>query len=233
MCRDRKFKRAGKIGYTAFPPYTIHGTIKKSSPDILMDTTASEYIRHRLEKYETSIDHTRAGLQDPSGTGKLSASAPYAEQCAIPVLLDSLSGNPDEQAALIQDFARITKKLEVLARESGSNYRACLFEDVKRLAHAYHASACHASIGNLRNGAATDPCRRRLINLLLSELAEDHEVSGIEALLTMIDDNLQRSVTVPGKDAPGSHAAGHRAYATVTEPEHSTPHKDSGQIGIK
>jgi hypothetical protein len=202
------------------------------STDIVMDTTASGYIRHRLERYEAAIDHTRATLRETPAPGDLAASAPYAEQCAIPVLLDSLAGDPDEQV-LREDFFRITRKLEVFARESGPLYRARLFNDLEYLVHAYHASACHAGICNLRNGTATDPCRRRLIDLLLSELAGDHDVSGIRALLASIDDNLQRSMTTPGKDTAGSHTAGHLADSTISGPEHGTSCGDSRQIGIQ
>jgi hypothetical protein len=197
-----------------------------------MDTTASGYIRHRLERYESAIDHTRVRLRETWYPGNLAASAPFAEQCAIPVLLDSLAGDPDEQV-LREEFFRITRKLEVFARESGPGYRAKLFSDLEYLVHEYHAFACHAGIGNLRNGIATDPCRRRLINLLLSELAGDHDVSGIEALLALIDDNLRRSVTDPGKDTAGSHTAGHPADSTISEPEHGAARGDFRQIGIK
>ena len=95
-----------------------------------------------------------------------------------------------------------------------------------------HASACHASICTIPGTAATDPCQRRLIDLLVAELAGDHDVSGIEALLTMIDDNLRRSVTIPGNDATDPHAAGHPADSTGPGQEHVTSRRDSGQIGI-
>jgi hypothetical protein len=197
-----------------------------------MDTTASGYIRHRLERYEAAIDHARATLRETPAPGNLAASAPYTEQCAIPVLLDSLAGDPDERV-LREEFFRITRKLEAFARESGPGYRASLFCDLEYLVQEYHASACHAGICNLRHGTATDPCRRHLISLLLAELAGDHDVSGIRTLLALVDDNLQRSVTVPGKDTAGSPVAGHPADSTISEPEHGTSRRDSRQIGIQ
>jgi len=197
-----------------------------------MDTTASRYIRHRLERYEAAIDLTRARLRETPGPGTCAASAPYAEQCAIPVLLDSLAGDPDEQV-LREEFFRITGKLEAFARESGPGYRDMLFSDLEHLVHAYHASACHAGIGNLPNGSAADPCRRRLINLLLAELARDHDLSGIAALLALIDDNLRRSMTAMGKDTTGSPAPGHQAEITLPEPEHGASRGNSRRIGIQ
>jgi hypothetical protein len=197
-----------------------------------MDTTASDYIRHRLLRYEASIDKTRARFQDPAATGSLTASAPFAEQCAIPALLDSLTGNPSEQAVLRQDYVRITKKLELLARESGPGFRASLFTELTDLAHAYHASACHASICTIPDEAATDPCRRRLISLLLAEMKRDHDVSGIEAFLSMIDDNHQRSVTVHDTGRTGL-PAGDRARTRGAGPEHGSSGRDSGQVRIE
>jgi len=204
---------------------TGYSTLQNISTDILMDTPASRYIRHRLERYEAAIDHTRATFRETPASGNLAASVPYAEQCAIPVLLDSLAGDPDERV-LREEFLRITRKLEVFARESGPVYRASLFCDLENLVHAYHASACHAGICNLRHGTATDPCRRRLINLLLSELARDHDVSGIRALVASIDDNLRRSVTDSGKDTAESHTANYQADIPITEPEHDTSRGD-------
>jgi hypothetical protein len=229
---DRKFKRAKKIWYTAFQPKTRPCTSQAFPPEILMDTTASDYIRHRLQRYEASVDYTRDHLRNPPASGNFTASTPYSEQSALPVLLDSLAAMPDEEAALRQEYARITKKLEVLARESGPGYRESLFKDLTNLAHTYHASACHASICNLPGEATTDPCRRRLINLLLAELRVDHDMSGIEALLSMIDNNLDGSVTVPEYDATGSPDNG-KAYIGVSEPENVSLRGDSGQIRIE
>jgi hypothetical protein len=228
----RKFKREGKIWYTAFQPETIPDRTFPFPPEIIMDTTASDYTRHRLERYEASVDQAKARLRDPAAPGNPAASAPYAEQCAIPALLDSLAGTPDEQV-LRRDFARITGKLEVLARESGPGYRTRLFSELSCLVHTYHASACHASICTVPCTAAADPCQRRLIDLLVAELAGDHDVSGIEALLAMIDDNLRRSVTIPGSDAADPHKAGRMADTAGTEREHVTSRRDSGQIGIE
>jgi len=193
-----------------------------------MLTTASDYIRHRLQRYEASIDHTRASFRDPSAHGELIASAPYSEQCALPVLLDSLAGNPNE-TAMRQEYARITKKLEALARESGPGYRESLMKDLTNIAHMYHASACHASICNLSDEVATAPCRKRLISLLLAELRVDHDVTGIEALLSMIDDNIRGSATVP-EHSPASPEG--RSCFAVTEPDHNSSQKYSRQIRI-
>ena len=195
-----------------------------------MDTTAPDYLRRRLQRYEASIDRTRERLRNPAANGTFSASAPYSEQCALPALLDSLAGMPAEAAALNEEYARITRKLDVLARESGSFYREILMNDLTNLAHTYHATACHASICNLPDYAATDACRRRLINLLLAELRADHDVAGIEALLSVIDDNLKGSVTAPDHETAGSLA--NPACFVVTDPDHGSSRTCSRQIRI-
>ena len=195
-----------------------------------MDTTAPDYLRHRLQRYEGCIDRTRGRIGNLQAFGNLSASAPYSEQCALPVLLDSLTGMPAEAAALREEYARITRKLDVLVRESGSFYRESLMNDLTTLAHAYHAAACHASICNLPEDAATDACRRRLINLLLAELRSDHDVTGIDALLSVIDDNLRGSVTVPDHEAAGTPSL--RTCFVVTDPDHGSSHTFSRQIRI-
>jgi len=195
-----------------------------------MDTTAPDYLRHRLQRYEACIDRTRERIGNPQAFGNLAASAPYSEPCAIPVLLDSLTGMPAEAAALREEYARITKKLEVLARESGSFYRESLMNDLTDLANTYHATSCHASICNLPDDAATDACRRRLINLLLAELRPDHDVAGVEALLSVIDDNLRGSVAVPDHEAAGSQTD--PAGFVVTDPDRRSSRTCSRQIGI-
>jgi hypothetical protein len=196
-----------------------------------MDTTAPDYIRHRLQQYEASIDQTKVRFQNTTTTGSLNASAPFAEQCAIPALLDSL-GNPDEKAALMQDYTRITKKLEFLSQECGPAFRASLFTELTDLVHVYHASACHASICNLPEGAATDPCQRRLISLLIDELRQDRDVSRIEAFLSMIDDNHQRSGTVRNNESTGSPTVS-RTSTRATDTEHGSSRGDPGQVRIE
>jgi hypothetical protein len=190
-----------------------------------MDTTASEYIRHRLERYEASIDRASAGLRDPP------ASAPYAEQCAIPALLDSMAGHPDRRA-FQEDYLRITQKLETLARGSGPVYRTRLFDDLTGLVHVYHASACHAGICTISAEAASDPCRRRLISILLDELRRDHDVSGIEALLSGIDENLRLS-GIAGRLMTGEAPAGRHANSVEPNPVHESSRNDSRQIRIE
>jgi hypothetical protein len=196
-----------------------------------MDTTAPDYIRHRLQQYEATIDQTRVRFQNTTTTGSLNAYAPFAEQCAIPTLLDSL-GNPAEKAALMQDYARITKKLEFLSQECGPAFRASLFTELIDLVHVYHASACHASICNLPEEAATDPCQRRLISLLIAELRRNNDVSGIEEFLSMIDDNHQRSVTAEDNESAGSPAI-RRTSTRAADPEHGSSRKDPGQVRIE
>jgi hypothetical protein len=195
-----------------------------------MDTTASDYIRHRLERYERSVDMTMAGLRDLHSPVCINASAPFAEQCAIPALLNSLAGHPDENT-FRQDYTRITRKLEVFSRGSGPVYRARLFDELVRLVHEYHASACHAGICNLSGEAAVDPCRRRLISLLLSELRRDHDLSGIDSMLSMVDDNLSRSVTVRDDGGEGGTATS-RAYNAAGKPEQGSSRDNSRQIRI-
>lgn len=169
-----------------------------------MDTTPSEYIRRRLVRYEESVDRIPVDSPSPGTTAPLRASAPYAEQCAIPALLDSLAGHPEE-ASMRQEYARITGKLEISARESGEGYRTQLLEDLVSLVHAHHASACHADLCNLTGETADDPCRRRLISLLVTELRRDHDLSGIDAMLSIVDDSIQdsrRSARSGGEDLP-------------------------------
>ena len=195
-----------------------------------MDTTAPDYLRRRLQRYEACIDRTRERLRNPQAFGNISASAPYSERCALPVLLDSLTGTPAEAAALREEYARITRKLEALARESGSFYRESLMNELTTFTYSYHAAACHAGICNLQDDAATDACRRRLISLLLAELRADHDVAGIEALLSVIDDNIRGSVAVPDHRAAGL-PADHACFA-VADPDRRSSRTCSRQIRI-
>jgi hypothetical protein len=157
-----------------------------------MDSTAADYIRHRLEKFERAIDDTSLHFSELESFGTWYASAPYYEKCMIPSLLDSLSASDPVHATLMQEYLRIVQRLESFSNERGREYRDLLFQDLRHYTHAYHAAVCHAHLCGIGPDTALDIGRRDLIGELCRELQDDYDIAGIGALVAILDDNLPR-----------------------------------------
>jgi len=158
-----------------------------------MDSTVTDYIRHRLEKFESAIDDTSLHFSELESFGTWYASAPYYEKCMIPSLLDALSASDPVHAALRQEYLRIVQRLESFGNERGREYRDLLFQDLRHYAHAYHTAVCHANLCGISPDTAPDIGRRDLIGELCRELQDDYDIAGIGTLIAMLDDNLPRN----------------------------------------
>jgi hypothetical protein len=155
-----------------------------------MDTPASDYLRHCLQRYEQSIDDIARHYIKPDSFGPCAASAPYQERCAIRSLLAAYDPGEPGYAGLRQEYLRITERLAAFGRERGPEYRALLFSDLRQYVHAYHAAACYAHLGGMTPGAARDLSRRALIGELYRELDGDYDLAGIRALIAHTDESL-------------------------------------------
>jgi hypothetical protein len=207
--------------------------VSRLNEGLSMDSPATDYIRHRLQKFERTIDDTIRHFPELETFGTRSASAPYDEKCTIPALLDSLSASDPGRAALREEYLRIVQKLGTFADGKGPAYRDLLFEDLRQYTHAYHAAVCHAHVGRISPDTARDLARRELIGELCRELGGYYALSDIVALIAMLDANLPPA-SVPSPDnqcecTPGMH--GSRSLADgeypCPRPEKKTGHARS------
>ncbi|MCK9630880.1 MAG: hypothetical protein M0R30_04500 [Methanoregula sp.] len=155
-----------------------------------MTPAATDYIRHNLQKFERSIDDTAEHFSEPGDPGPGFASAPYFEKCLVLTQLDSFEGSESDYAALVKEYHRITQRLDTFNKEKGKEFRDRLFSDLQTFTHRYHAAVCHVYLGQIKPDDACDISRRDLIGELCRELKGDYDIPGIEALITMLDDNL-------------------------------------------
>jgi hypothetical protein len=182
-----------------------------------MDTPATDYLRHCLQRYEQSIDDTARHSDELESFGRYPASAPYLERCICRSLLASAGPDVPGTAALRQEYLRITERLSAFRRGQGQEYSDLLFSDLRQYLHAYHAAACYAHLSCMSPETARALSRRALIAELCRELDGDYNLSGIRALLARLDESLDSAggpdagqpaglspVTYPGRNRAGN-----------------------------
>ena len=162
-----------------------------------MDRAFPDTIRHRLQKFEQSIDTISCHPEGPGDQGHGYASAPFHEKYMISAMLDSFDGSRSDHEVLVSEYLRITQKLEAYVTGCGPQYHDRLFEDLRYYTHAYHAAVCHAHLGQMSPDRARDISMRELIGELYRELKDDYDLSDIEGLIALLDDNLTPWAPVP------------------------------------
>lgn len=170
-----------------------------------MPSPSVETIRYRLSQFERSVDTVILDFKAPSGSGTICASAPYREKCGVRSLLDSSVRDGEQYGMLWQDYSRIVGKLEGFRNESGSEYRDLLFSELRDYVHAYHAGVCHACLGNAGDDTVNGVSIRVLIGELCGELRDWYDLSEIEHLVSVLDENAGTGREVadrPGDDFP-------------------------------
>jgi hypothetical protein len=164
-----------------------------------MDTHLTDQIRHHLKRYEDSIDEIDRHFNQLAASGPGCAGVPYLEKNRITRLLHTLDTNDPRFADFVQEYGRITGKLGRLEQKRGPVYRELLFADLKHCLDRYHAAVCHASISSISVESDPDLLNRDLILVLLAELKKDFDVSGIEQVIGMLDNEV-RSISAPGQE---------------------------------
>lgn len=170
-----------------------------------MISPSVETIRCRLSQFEQSVDALMPNDKAPSGPGAMCASAPYREKCRVRFLLDSSGRDGEQYGILWQDYVRIVKKLERFRNESGQEYRDILFSELRNYVHAYHAEVCHTSVGNACGDTGDGVSFRALIGELCDALRDQYDLSEIEHLVSVLDENAGTGGEVadrPGDDSP-------------------------------
>jgi hypothetical protein len=193
------------IPFTSLHPvYHLHAP-PSALTGFFMPSPSVETIRYRLSRFERSVDAVIQDFKAPSGPGAICASAPYREKYRVRFLLDSSARDGEQYGILWQDYSRIVKKLEEFRNESGLEYRNTLFSELRDYVHAYHAGVCHARLGNAGEDTADGVSTRMLIGELCGELRDWYDLSEIEHLVSVLDENAGTGREVsdsPGDDSP-------------------------------
>lgn len=154
-----------------------------------MDCTAADDLRHLLKVFEQSIENTARYVDNREGSGPGWASAPYYEACRVRKSLALFSPEDPDHAYFQQEYDRIAGNLVSFTERTGDVYRDCLFADLKVHVHTYHASVCLTNLGCDGACSRSDPVWRDLIGELSRVLKDYYDLAGIDALVTMLDEN--------------------------------------------
>lgn len=154
-----------------------------------MQSPSVAAIRYRLSLFEQSVDVLVLNHKTPSGTGLTSASAPYQEKCRVRSLLESSEHAREQYTKLWQDYSRIVRKLECALDDCGKEYQDLLLSDLRNYVHAYHAGVCYASLRNACDDTGDGVSVRMLVGELCDELRDLYDLSEIERLVSVLDDN--------------------------------------------
>ncbi len=175
-----------------------------------MPSPSVETIRYRLSEFERSVDAVMLDSRASSEPGALCASAPYREKYRVHSLLDSSACDGEQCGILWKDYSRIVGKLERFRNEAGSEYRDLLFSELRDYVHAYHAGVCHANLGNAGDDTVDGVPVRELIRELCGELRDWYDLSEIEHLVSVLDENAGTGGDVAGR--PGDASPVHDCY---------------------
>lgn len=153
-----------------------------------MDNDQINYLRHRLERYERSIEETDEHFDQLECFGRYRACAPFFEKSGIPLLIDALKSDSDQCDRFWQEYDRINEILTTFETRKGHVYRDLLYEDLKSYVAAYHSALCYADISLLSIECDHEQFKREEIQVLLAELQKDHDTRELEMLVTSLDE---------------------------------------------
>jgi hypothetical protein len=152
-----------------------------------MDNDQTDYIRHRLQRYEESINDTRDHFGQLESFGSYRACAPLYEKSGIPILIDSLKSDSEICDRFWQEYDRITQKLEAFRMIKGTIYQDMLNVDLKNYVAAYQSALCFADLNVICVESDHDLFNREAIRALLAELPVNGETRETENLVTTLD----------------------------------------------
>lgn len=170
-----------------------------------MDNDQTDYIRHRLQRYEESIQETEEHFDRLESFGSYRASAPFGEKFGIPILIDSLKSDSDNGSRFWREYDRITGKLHGFVVRKGTPYRDLLVGDLRNYVAAYHAALCYAELNMITLESDHDLINREAIRALLAELTEDDATREIEKLVRTLDESCLRMNKTAGTSSLPSH----------------------------
>jgi hypothetical protein len=169
----------------------------KNSERLSMSSPDADYIQHRLLMFEQCVDDTVSHFHELATFGPWPASAPYREKYAIRVLINTPGTINAPFESHMQEYNRINRKLEEFRDRKSKEYLLHLISDLQQYIHAYHAALCHAQFGSCSTDILRDLARRELIEELCRELTSHYDLSGIDSLLRMLDENVPENATFP------------------------------------
>jgi hypothetical protein len=171
-----------------------------------MDNDHINYIRHRLQRYEESIQETEDHFDQLESFGCYRACAPCYEKFGIPLLIDALKSDKSITGTLWEEYDRITGKLDEFATLKDQIYRDLLYTDLGNYVAAYHSTLCYAELNMITIESDHDHFNREAIRALLAELRGDYDITDIEKLIMTLDElylHMRKPVcTISQKKSP-------------------------------
>jgi hypothetical protein len=163
-----------------------------------MDTAMNDALMRSLQRYEQAIEDTRANYPDLDRYGTYPAFAPFYERARAREFLGSLADRGiDIPAGIWQEYARISRSLEIFEQRTGPAFRAILKDELHSLTQAYQAALCYAYLCGTNEGSPEESGEREIIGILLQELKKDHDLADLERLITSLDEAVLRIAGTP------------------------------------
>ncbi len=153
-----------------------------------MDNDQTNYLKHRLQRYEKSIKETEEHFDQLECFGSYRACAPFCEKFGIPLLIDALNMDDNICDTFWQEYDRITGKLNAVDTFKGQQYRDLLYADLNNYVAAYHSALCYADLNMIMIESYHDLFNREAIQALIEELNRDYNTGEIENLVTTLDE---------------------------------------------
>ena len=155
-----------------------------------MDNDQANYIRHRLQRYERSINETEDHFDQLDSFGSYRACAPCYEKFGIPHLIEALKNSDGMKETFWREYDRISGKLTSLNSLKGRIYRDMLYGDLKNYVAAYHSALCYADLNMITLESDHDLFNLEAIRALIAELHDDYDTEEIEIFVTALDESF-------------------------------------------
>ena len=165
-----------------------------------MDNDHITYIRHRLQRYEESIQETGEHFDQLDSFGCYRACAPCYEKFGIHLLIDALNPDTGITGTLWEEYDRITRKLDEFATLKGRIYRDLLYADLENYVAVYHSALCYAELNMITIESDHDHFHREAIRALIAELRGDYDITDIENFVMTLDElylRMKKPVCTP------------------------------------
>ena len=116
-----------------------------------MNELSINMVKRRLQRYESTVQETRAHFLELAPFGRYRAAAPYEEKYGIPVLLDALKSDDPHRQQLYDEYNRITLLLASFENEKGQKFRDLLRDSLVQYIDAWYAEILLVPGRHLRN----------------------------------------------------------------------------------
>lgn len=172
-----------------------------------MNELSIDIIKHRLQRYERSVQETSEHSSELTPFGRYRAVAPYEEKYGLSLLIKSLKPDDPHEQLLQNEFDRITLAFASFEQEKGREYRDHLWYCLVQYTDARYTALCWYQIGLSDIDADRDLFMRHQTEVLLKELRHDYHLAEIEQKIAVIDEAYRGLKEMVGKTMPDQSPA--------------------------